>query len=156
MDGVREMMFSDKFSQMKNIRVSSECLRINSPSVYQQFISRLKSRLEPIFPPQVSPGSKVESPHDPLGQENLKNSSDPDLQEIVESADDEFLAAAFSTIFQNLEKIVEVKATRSRELEAKLDPLVPLEAILADSLNLGIMKYYSSSCTALVNLFIKV
>ena len=141
---------------MKNLRVCPDSPRINSVSLYDQFISNLRTRLEPIFPPPPAVRAELKSPCGSPVIRDLEKSSDPDLQEIVESVDDEFLAAAFSSIFQNLEDIVENTHKKTRELEVELDPLVPLEAILADSLSLGIMKHYSSSCTALVNLFIKV
>ena len=141
---------------MKNLRVCPDSPRINSVSLYDQFISNLRTRLEPIFPPPAVVSAELKSPRGSPVIRDLEKSSDPDLQEIVESVDDEFLAAAFSSIFQNLEDIVENTHKKTRELEVELDPLVPLEAIFADSLSLGIMKHYSSSCTALVNLFIKV
>ena len=141
---------------MKNLRVCPDSPRINSVSLYDQFISNLRTRLEPIFPPPPAVSAELKSPRGSPVIRDLEKSSDPDLQEIVESVEDEFLAAAFSSIFQNLEDIVENTHKKTRELEVELDPLVPLEAILADSLSLGIMKHYSSSCTALVNLFIKV
>ena len=141
---------------MTNLRVCPDSPRINSVSLYDQFIFNLRSRLEPIFPAPPEVEAALKSPRGSPVIRELEKSSDPNLQEIVESVDDEFLAAAFSSIFQNLEDIVVDTHKKSREIEVELDPLVPLEAILADSLSLGIMKHYSSSCTALVNLFIKV
>jgi len=78
------------------------------------------------------------------------------FQEIIQSAEDEFLAAAFTNIFSKMEEsLVPGPVDEYGLLGVALDPLVPLESIMADSLSIGVLRHYNTSCSALIGLFTK-
>jgi len=142
-------------------------------TIYQQFLHNIKSRLPRQLPSQSEDDvtsyksyhqSQKASPktnQSQLGCSKLDQSEEggcSTFADIVASADDEFLATAFSSMFVEMEQERETPSydgNRSTVLDLDIDPLIPLDSMMTDGLGVGILTHYTSSCSALVDLFIK-
>ena len=82
---------------------------------------------------------------------------DPDLQSLVDSSDDQFLALAFTEIFAAAQQTKDMKKQRKFRpkflLSGNVDILHPLESILKRSLTPLIDTHYNRACSRLLELF---
>ena len=136
-----------------------------SPTLYHQFISNIKSRL-PAMLDRSKPLERSKSSESPgtvvscTGVPVVPVVQSTSFKEILAAAEDQFLATAFRDIFRRAEAVEEETEAESCSgstiLGLALDPLMPLESIMADSLSVGILRHYNRSCVSLVKLFKEV
>ena len=131
---------------------SDRLVKSESTGLFEAFINALKERL-----PSVINGEKNE-----VGEAEASKPQDldPELQSIVDSSDDPFIALAFKDIFMSAQQVkchaVEDEWKPSFLLDPyDLDILLPLESAMVRSLTSIIERHYSSACTSLVTMFMQ-
>lgn len=123
---------------------------VKSTGLFDAFIKALKERL-----PSVIKGENNE-----VGEASKPQDLDPELQSIVDSSDDPFIALAFKDIFMSAQQVkchaVDDEWKPSFLLDPyELDILLPLESAMVRSLTPIIERQYSSACTSLVTMFMQ-
>ena len=133
-------------------KVESDLLvKRESTGLFGTFINAIKERL-----PSVIKGEK----HEKVGSITKHQDLDSELQSIVDSSDDPFIALAFKDIFQSAQLVKCHSVNDEWKPSFLLDPceldiLLPLESVMVRSLTPIIELHYSSACTSLVTMFMK-